>query len=67
MTSIRLALLAAAASLPLMGAAAAQPVPSTADVAKQRAQKFRPRTRVVQAAQSAARQSTQSATGARSG
>lgn len=36
MTSIRLVLLAAAASLPLMGAATAQPVPSTADVAKQR-------------------------------
>ena len=36
MTSIRLALLAAAASFTLMGAASAQPVPSTADVSKQR-------------------------------
>ena len=36
MMSIRLALLAAAASLTLAGAASAQPVPSTADVAKQR-------------------------------
>ena len=36
MTSIRLALLAAAANFTLMGAASAQPVPSTADVSKQR-------------------------------
>jgi hypothetical protein len=36
MTSIRLSLLAAAASLSLAGAATAQPVPSTADVAKQK-------------------------------
>ncbi|MEY4966480.1 MAG: hypothetical protein RL274_2063 [Pseudomonadota bacterium] len=36
MTSIRLTLLAAAASLSLTGAATAQPVPSTADVAKQK-------------------------------
>lgn len=36
MTSIRLALLAAAANFTLMGAASAQPVPSTADVSRQR-------------------------------